>query len=245
MIFSQIFKRKAFSLIEVTVAIVVLAIILTPIPKLLKTISYSAEMIAIKDVLFSANAKIMQLSLYYWDEQSQSPTFGDLSKILDTNSSNFIRQDGGVTRNSETYNRLFFDNSEYNISRISATPPYRFHDSDEVNTSLYDDIDDWNKTKLDYNISRGEDMKSLDFNLSFETSYLKDDYGGFLDTNSSSVTITLDKSNLNSPERNLTSNLKLTKVKVTQLDSLNPFRFELQYISVNIGDVGYEDRYLK
>ena len=245
MIFSRKF-RKGASLVELLFSIVILAIILSPIPKLINSIGETAEIVALKDAISIGTAKTMQLSLYYWDEHSRSSTYGNTRRILDTNSSNFGRVSNSIIRACGLTNRLYFVITEdTNRTLISAsTPPY-FHDDDEYNSSRYDDFDDWKNFILEYNSSRGADMKSFDFQLSFDIYYISDSYGGFLDRNSSRVTIVLDKSDINSEDTNLTSNLKFAKLRATQLDSDNPLKFNLQYISANIGEVDYKARYIE
>jgi len=238
-------RRGGFSLLETLFAIVVIAIILIPIPKLLQSIADTAEAIAIKDALFSTTTKMMQLSLYRWDEHSKDEhNLSSSNKILDTTTNSFPRiSDDNITRVSELENRIFFDPLEFNETQISASIPINFRDADEVNdTVLFDDIDDWNGTKLYYDVSRGDNMKTIDFALYFEVYYIEDNDSNFQNIDDSIVQIELNKTNINSPDRNLTSNLKLVRIWATQLNSDHPFKFHLDYISINTGESDYGQR---
>jgi hypothetical protein len=224
-----------------------MAIILTPIPQLLNSIGESAESVAQKDALFSATASLMRISLYRWDERTKKEvtafdSHSVTEKILDTNSSNFQRESNeSSTRGYGKLYRRYFDSTESNKTLIRATPPESFRDANETSSIDFDDVDDWNGTLLEFNRSRGDSMQSLEFNLSYQLFYIRDDISGFTDTTSKEVNITLDKSNLNSPEQNLTSNIKLLRVHGVQKQSKDNFRFSLDYLSTNIGKVKATD----
>jgi len=234
--------RKGFSLIETLFAIIIMALIVTPIPTLLTTISNSAKAIQSKDLIFRTILETMNLSVYHWDEQSESND-SSRNKILETNSTTFLRITNNV-RAYETMSRIFFSkNSETNITRISATSPKDFNDSGEDSISDFDDIDDWDGTKIYFN---GVENKMINFTVSFKIFYIEDNTTiGFSDQNSSEVNITINRTSL--PD-NQTSNLKYIEITAeedsSKLEDL--ISFTIHYISVNLGEEpNYENKILE
>jgi len=223
--------RKGFSLIETLFAIVVMALIVTPIPTLLTTINISVKAIQSKDIIFRTVFEMMNISSYRWDKNSESVD-GSRNKILETNSSNFKRGSELInTRNFGKLTRRFFDKNDVNKSRMSATPFKYFNDSGEI---LYSDIDDWNQKMRTFN---NFDKKLIDFAISFRVFYIKDTGSGnnfFSDKNSTEVILEINRTSL---PNSLTSNLKYIEVIGEENSSnINRQKFVLHYISANLGE---------
>jgi prepilin-type N-terminal cleavage/methylation domain-containing protein len=225
-------KRKGFSLIETVFAIVILAIILTPIPTLLKSLGESARFISYKEAMFSATSKAMQMTLYRWDENScekydpndKNSTCKTDSKILETNSSNFGRKgddSSKIVREFGKEYRIFMDES---YSKRYSTDEVNF--TEESSSYDYDDIDDWNGKTLEYNGA------SIQFQMGVNIFYIDDTDGNFSETNSSEVTLNIDRT----PLIGKTSNIKLLEVEA---DGTDEFQFRFHYMSTNIGEFKY------
>jgi len=227
-------KKKSFSLIEVLFSIIIMAIIISSIPKYMETVNLSIRTIINKDILYKTLNETMKISVYRWDEHSEDNYSSELkqmwfNKILDTNSSNFQRIEGTIARKFFTQNKVpirqFFtlDRFDNNITRISASPIDKFHDIDETHFSCFDDLDDWNNTTIDYTEDR------TIFHLTHFVSYLEDNISGFTDTTSSEIIV-----ELNLEEANFTSNLKYLKIISEANNSDEVFYFD--YIATNIGE---------
>jgi len=236
--------KKGFSLLETLFSIVIIAIILSIIPTLLKTINSSAKSIVSKDILFQTVLETINMSVYRWDENSEdnySYSSGDgftvdsdkyywFNRVLDTNSSNFKRQDSTVKRAYElktpdinATRRFFRMDREYNSTRISATSSDSF--SETTNINCFDDIDDWNGQQFYFSSGR------IDFNISYKVFYIADTQNGFNSSNNSQVTITIKASEINT-----TSNLKYIIISGIENIAVNPQEFSLHYIASNIGE---------
>jgi len=244
--------RQGFSLLETLFAIVVMAIIITPIPALFTTISDSAKAIQSKDILSSTLSETMKSSTFRWDEHSQGGG-KNANRILDTNSTNFKRSNSLETNLTNYIVRNYFKNREYyrdelnipipprkffqlkdvdfNRSRIYSTLPKDFKEVDEINRGYFDDIDDWNGIVLDF--KDVQNMK-VDFKITYKISYIDDNILSSLDNNSSKVSVKINRLNtLN----NQTSNLKLIELVGEENSSIQNYsQFSLHYIATNIGE---------
>jgi len=202
-------KKKSFSLIEVLFSIIIIAIVISSIPNLMETVNLSIRTIINKDILYKTLNETMKISVYRWDEHSEDNYSSDLkqmwfNKILDTNSTNFRRVEGTIARpyfaNREIPIRQFFtfEHFDNNMTRISASFFDSFKDANETDITCFDDLDDWNNTRIDYHENR------IIFHLTHFVTYLEDNISGFTDTTSSEIIV-----ELNLQEANFTSNLNI------------------------------------
>ena len=227
-------KKKSFSLIEVLFSIIIMAIIISSIPNLIETVNLSIQTIINKEILYKTLNETMNISVYRWDEHSEDNYSSDskkmwFNKILDTNSTNFRRVDGTISRphfadKAIPIRHFFtFEHFDNNMTRISASFFDSFKDVNETDVTCFDDLDDWNNTTIDYTEDR------TIFHLTHFVSYLEDNISGFTDTTSSEIIV-----ELNLEEANFTSNLKYLKIISEANNSDEVFYFD--YIATNIGE---------
>jgi len=241
--------RKGFSLLETLFAIVVMAIIITPIPTLLTTITDSAKSIRSKDILVSTLSETMKSSTYRWDEHSQIDQ-KNANLILDTNSKNFARssnisESNYIVRNYFFNRNYYLDKSaipvpprkfvqlksvDFNQTKTYSTLPKFFKEVDEIYRSDFDDIDDWNGTVLTF---KNVENKKIDYTVKYFVSYIDDN---FSNNNSSKVSLKIDQKSLDNSK---TSNLKLIQIigtEISESQNKNIETFTLHYIASNIGE---------
>ncbi|QCT94892.1 type II secretion system protein [Caminibacter mediatlanticus TB-2] len=214
-------RYKAFSLIELLVAIVILGIIMTTIPLFLQTLVSSSKVTNKEEVFFSQFSLLSLINTRYFDENNTkgfnfykdlNATGGD-SELLNNYSSNFA---GKTSRLGKTQieNNLYRSGSKDSVSNIGI-------DLGEINNSTitYDDIDDFNG--YGEHIAYGVQSGGYDINVSVK--YLSDD------TNYSNNDINFDFNF--SSVANLT-NIKLIKLTTKLKDGTT---IVLTYPTCNIG----------
>jgi hypothetical protein len=174
--------------------------------------------------------------MYRWDEYCEYNYSSEdmkewFHRILETNSSNFRRYKTSWTREYkpnyiEEPVRQYYALGSFsgNTTRISATPPEMFKEPDE-DIECFDDIDDWNGVEV--NISG----KVVSYILKYRVFYLDDQFGGYLDTNSSQVNLSISRE----METNITTNMKY--IEISGIEDENHI-FKFHYVATNIGEEG-------
>lgn len=213
--------KNGFSILETLFSIVIIAIILTPIPNIINSIAVSAESVNLKESMFLASSKLMESSASLWDEYSEDNESGSEDRILETSSSNFVRNGDELLRSYGIFYRTFFNkNSDTNLTRISATAPSNFKREISGGYSLAD-IDDWN----------GTEYETGNHKIQFEVFYVKDSGSDFGEKDNKNINLIIDKLPVADEK---TSSLKY--IQVTGFSKVNNnSEFQFHYISTNIG----------
>ncbi len=139
-------KYKAFSLIELLVAIIILGIITTTIPLFLEALISSSKVTNKEEVFFSQFSLLSLINTKYFDENSTkgdnfykdlNATLGD-SELLNNFSSAYA---GNICRigKKDINNNIFRSGSKDSVSQIGIDA-----NESESNVSTFDDIDDFN-----------------------------------------------------------------------------------------------------
>lgn len=206
---------KAFTLLEVVFAVVILGIVVTGMPALLMTDSNSAEESLKQESFSNAFAAISLVNTEYWDENSTkgdnyykalAVSSGDTE--LDCSSSSTNKRIGKTELDNGDGRICATDTSTYKASAIGIDA-----DENSSDSSTFDDVDDFN----DFNITN---LSKYEINIS--VSYLDDD-ANYSDNN---ITFNLKKS---SDEKNI----KLIQVNV--YDKSGHIVSRLEYFTSNIG----------
>lgn len=207
--------KKAFTLIELVVAIVVIGIAMMSIPLMLSQASKSNEFNINQEAILAGVTKISSILTYSWNE---------------TNSSGIL-QVFDVTNGDSELNRTVTDKNR-RVGHFKEKYRRKFYDdTTEANLTLghdkgneYDDIDDFNGEYFNIvNGGTGDYIKDL--NLSVTVSYIKDSA-----TYSQSPTLNFD---LNTSPVLPSTNIKIVEINVTDKD--HNIITKLKAFSANIG----------
>lgn len=204
--------RKAASMIELVVAIVVMGIAVMTLPLMLERTQASNQFAMQQEAIHAAKTNIGDIITFPWDENSLQ---GGVVGVLDTNSTEFKRYpDKNSTRRighvEEDKRRKFFAN-ETNATAIGSTTNNTIDigDFDGAETSLTGASPSEVAGVLDYR---------FDFNMTTIVRYIDDTNFEFETTGS---------------ETN-TSNIKMIEVTMQDDDTLS--KFVLRAYSSNIGE---------
>jgi type II secretory pathway pseudopilin PulG len=215
--------RKATSLIELVIAIVIMGIAVMSLPMVL-TQTQSNNAIALQqEAILSTKAKLGFISSYVWDENSWDEN-SSVSRVLDTtnsadaddefdvNTTTDIRRKGHFT--SDGRRRLWdvTDSKREPLAETTAAP-----NEDDI-----DDFDDHNDT---ITVSDPTDMDYLfSLNMNPKVSYVSD----ATDYSNSVIGFTFDETNTKTNP----TNIKLISVTATGGDGIN---IKLSTFASNIG----------
>jgi len=208
--------RKAASMLELVIAIVVMGIAMMTLPLMLSRVQNNNNFAMQQEAILMARTQIGDIITYRWDEHSMDSSSN--VGVLDTNSknTNFERVAGTIRRigHVKGNKRRKFFATETNASTIGL-------DSGETIPDDIDDFDDSNKSlssASDTNHTAG--YKLYDSNMSISVKYTDD--------NNSAPTF-----NFNQPPHVPTTNIKAITVslKNSQLDG----NLTLRAFSCNIG----------
>ncbi len=229
-------KRAAFSLIELVLAIVVIAISVMTIPLMLQQGAKNNQFTALQESIFAARTKLGDILTFRWDQNSLEGS--EIIRVLDVNAGDselardLASQDGNrrIGHIAEDKRRRFKD--------LNTSAPQRYPTSvvDKDSDGNPDDIDDFQNEQTSVNfVGTGSSPGSYDYldkelNITTQLSYLPDQ----TDYNATDINFTFDVAN----KRNLTTpnatNIKMITLSVTSaLNDNKPFVF--RSFSSNIG----------
>jgi prepilin-type N-terminal cleavage/methylation domain-containing protein len=198
-------KREGFSLIELVLAIVIIAISLMSIPLMLQQSSKSDSFALVQESILAARTKMGNILSFKWDENS-TDTIGSMSVIraLDvTNGASDLNRSGsGIRRRGHVFanlRRRMFDTPVYPTSAIEGG---------------LDDVDDFHGQSVVVSATVDTNLSSLDYldvdlNLSTQVSYLNINS---VDYNNTEINVTFDVT-----QKFLLSSLKSTNIKMIEL----------------------------
>ena len=217
--------RKAFTLIELVVSIVVVGIAFMTIPLFLSDSKSNDEFALEQESILAAKTKVQNITSYRWDENSYDPVTGKVY-ILDTYNGDSELQryfsisgsfpNGGlVGQIAVDGRRVMFDTPTYpDIFEINYTNP---NDVDDFNGQILTSLLDMEDSNFDYLNSR--------FSMGVRVGFVDDsaNYQG-----SKSLTYNFPSVFKSSGD----SNIKMIEVNVTGVNT----PFVLRYYSYNIGE---------
>lgn len=198
--------QKAFSIIELIVAIVVIGIVITTLPLFFAQSNKSNEIAIQQEAIFTAQSTLRLILTNEWDENSYDNSLF-YSAVLDvSNGDTELNRVGTSTRRvghvKQNKRRKFFST----ITNASAI----YLDG----TSLYNDIDDFDDKIVTMQTPIPTDtMKNqlLNFTITTKVAYVLDNA-----TYSNSI---LDDFNFNTNPTNAQTNIKMVQVSVQGLDT--------------------------
>ncbi|NOQ30369.1 MAG: prepilin-type N-terminal cleavage/methylation domain-containing protein [Helicobacteraceae bacterium] len=225
--------KKAFTLIELIFAIVVISIAFMAIPSMNRVSSQNVESSLISEALVASVAKIDQILTFNWDENSSyegAENTTSYSKVLDISSA-----DSELERVA---------GSNYRVGHISSMLHRKFHSS-EVNStqtlgaeSDFDDIDDFIVSNQNLFASDvvGADGYKQHYLIDIDVSYISD-------AATYSDQIINDFSFSDTTQVNPT-NMKMITIttKKEQADGSYSDEIKLRAYSSNIGEIDYYKR---
>ena len=214
-------KYKAFSLIELLVAIIILGIITTTIPLFLEALISSSKVTNKEEVFFSQFSLLSLINTKYFDENSTrgdnfykdlNATLGDSELLNNFSSTNA----GKICRigKKDINNNIFRSGSKDSVSNIGID-----ENENKNNVLTFDDIDDFNGYVE--HIPFGVQSGGYDINVS--VTYL-DDNATYSDNNISFNFNYIKEANL--------TNIKLIKLTTVLKDGT---KIVLAYPNCNIG----------
>lgn len=215
-------KFKAFTLIEVLVALIVIGIVATTFPMMLQTTVNSSKNSATEEVFFQEFSLLQLINTMYFDENN---TVGD-NYYKDLNASGgdselYIEKNASLGAYVGKYNRIgkFELNNNILRSGTNATVSAIAPDTGENNPSQYDDVDDFNG--YEDNVTTAFGTTSLQVIVK----YIPDD------ANYSSNNITFDMQKAENNNSATSTNIKLITIHA----HVNNIDINLSYPSMNIG----------
>jgi len=168
----QVSHRRAFSLLELIVSIVVLGIALLAMPMVLRTTTEMVPEILKVEAVNQAYILNRNIATYFWDEND--PDDHNISHLLDTNGvddDEFDRYPDATSiyrRGRFANGRRFFDNPTYPTRKADLGP-----ESDEDDIAKYDDIDDFHN--FSYTVSKQQGDYLLDMKVVSKIFYIDDE----------------------------------------------------------------------
>jgi type II secretory pathway pseudopilin PulG len=163
--------KKASSMIELVIAIVVMGIAMMSLPLMLTRTQSNNEFAMQQEAILAARTQIGDILTYRWDENSTNSKF--VSAVLDTNSTNFKRYpDENSTRRighvKGDKRRKFFNAITPATSVAHLGNLFDGNDTDDI-----DDFKDTNKTVVDSSEITNLDYR-FDFNMTTNVGYVSD-----------------------------------------------------------------------
>ncbi len=209
--------RKAASMLELVIAIVVMGIAMMTLPLMLSRVQSNNNFAMQQEAILMARTQVGDIVTYRWDENS---SYNSKIGVLDTNSAYFTRVGSSTRRigHVKGNKRRKFFNSERN-----ASLPNTFGTADN-GESIPDDIDDFNNK--DKNLT-GTTNASFDYKFSDANTTMKITVQ-YIDDNNTSPVFDFNTSALST-----TTNIKMITVTLnnSQLDG----NLTLRAFSCNIG----------
>ncbi len=218
-------KRDGFSLVELVLSIVVIAIALMTVPLMLNTSAKSNQYALTQESILAARTKMGNILSFRWD-QNASDANGSVVRVVD------------VLNGASALDRKMTGDKNRRIGHVREDKRRRMTDQ-EVNASLgqegsdFDDIDDFDGdvsivAAVGTGVEGKFDYLDSDLNLTTTVRFISDD------TNYSKDTITFDF-NVSSQTANVnqSTNIKMIELNASSINMDFPFVFRT--FSSNIG----------
>lgn len=220
--------RKASSMLELVVAIVVMGIVLMSLPLLISQTNSNNEFAMQQEAILAARTKLGDIMTYTWDESIANQT--EAALVLETNDTG---SDSELDKNSTTKRRIGHVLGDkrrkgYDAFTQSTAHTALGNDAGEITANTYDDIDDFNgeHQTLFGTASSTTDYKFGDMNITTTVLYVQDNATY---SNQNIAGFVLETANANRR-----SNIKMVQVDVNVTGAKN--NFTLRSYSSNIGE---------
>ena len=220
--------KKAFTLIEVLLAIIVISIAISAVPAVMKQTQRSTDFAIAQESLLASTTKLYSIYSYRWDENSSDdPDTPYYVKVVNTNGDDELNNSTGdgfrIGHIRQNGRNKFFTSSEHN-----ATLPAHFDDASEVDAEI-DDIDDFHNTNSIITTATGGSVDyKRDLNMSVKVMYVDDE----ADYNQSNINFTFLTTNTVTG----TTNIKMIEVNATALIVDKNISFVLRGYVSNLGE---------
>ena len=204
--------KKAFTLIELLFAMIIVALIFTTVPKIIYISNKSLENVFKEDGIFNMMSKVRDVTINAWDENNTNNDdilFTNRNNTLECNSSTDLRI-GGFYSSRSCPNNLY-------ASIIKL---------DENNIDEADDIDDFNNTE--------ENTSTQKYTVFTIVKYLDDNFS--YNYNNQSLNFTFPSTSNDSY-----TNIKSVKV-ILQDNTLDKNISSFEYYGANIGYITINSR---
>ncbi len=207
--------KRAFTLIEILLSLVVLSIVFVTIPKILFSMNENMKFAKRKEAFYIPFSLIRYISFLPWDENNTENgevlITGSLNQNFECNSSLDYLRKGSFSK----------ERSCKNLLKASLL-------GKDAGDESFDDIDDYKGRKIAFLKNRTRYEMRIDIN------YLKDDGSVFVyDYDKGEVFIDLSKASKVSHS----SNLKEIKIILSKKETNGGDLLSLSYISSNIGEI--------
>ncbi|OQX74231.1 MAG: hypothetical protein B6D59_03165 [Campylobacteraceae bacterium 4484_4] len=230
-------NRAAFSLIELVLAIVVIAISVMTIPLMLQQSAKNDQFTALQESIFAARTKLGNILTFKWDQNSIEE--GEIIRVLDVNAGD-----------SELDRILTVQDGNRRIGHLLVDKRRRFKDKNTTLAERFptsaidkdvdgnpDDIDDFQDEEAVIGFvgtgtptNQGFDYLDKDLNITTKLYYLPDT----ADYNATDINFTFDVANKKDLTNPNSTNIKMIELTVTSsLNNNRPFVF--RSFSSNIG----------
>lgn len=178
--------KKAFTLIELIFAIIIMSIVVMSLPVMMKMTSDSIEKNIVQEAIFAASAELMGATTFYWD----------LNSMEDFSVSNYARviDDGNCENNSSSLtNRL-------KVGHVAQPLHRRCLDSNttmaiDTNSSIFPNLDNASKnnTRVNEVIFENPNPESKGYKKSYlvTVAIAKNDINGTINNNIKELTATI------------------------------------------------------
>ncbi len=228
-------KREGFSLIELVLAIVIIAISLMSIPLMLQQSGKSDSFALVQESILATRTKMGNILSFKWDENSTENT-GAMSVIraLDVTHGavDLNRSGSSVRRRGHVFTNL--------RRRMFDTPTYPLY---EINTLDKDDVDDFHGEDINISNTVGMTMGSLDYldvnlNLNTQVSYLDINT---TDYDNTTLDVTFDVTQKFALSSNKSTNIKMIELRATASGGRDQ-TFLFRAFTCNIGQARLYER---
>ena len=222
--------RKAFTMIELIFAIVIISIAVLSLPVMMRVNDHAIENNVAQEALFAVSAKMMQVLSYPWDEHSvNSASPAIYTKIVDI--------PGGTAAYRRTYDMygLANANGNFRIGSIIENGHRRFHNHLSADASVSNlNVDD--TAAIDAIDDRGATNIPFDNAAATSTGY-KEIYT--MDVTVSYIADTGSPFIFAAAGNNTPSNMKLVTVDIKDNTGI---LVKLRAYSANIGEIDFAKR---
>jgi len=203
--------RKASSMIELVIAIVVMGIAVMTLPLMLERTQANNAFAMQQEAILAAKTQIGDMITYPWDENSLK---NNVIAVLDTQSGSYQREVNTTRRvgHIKQNKRRKFFTDEINASVIGSA------------TNNIIDIADFDTTNVSLITHAGEDAGALDYRFNFN-----------MTTSVRYINDTINPANFIFPDSNISTTSNIKMITVT-LQGTEISTFRLRAYSSNIGE---------
>lgn len=189
--------KKAFTLIELIFAIIIMSIVVMSLPIMMKTTSDAIENNLVQEAIFAASAELMGATTFDWDLNSmQDFTLSNFSRVIDI--------DGNCENNSSS--------TRYRLKPGHIEQPFHRRCLDnpatgvaDTNSTLFPNLDNSIKNNIDIFVNPNPENKGYKKSYTVTVAIAKNDINGSANNNMKAITATIRNPDDNSIMTSLTT----------------------------------------